>query len=131
MQQPCGLHFSKTSSFPFSCNFHGCTAQGPASKTSERFRAPVSEAKYLRSASRILILFTYIIVNFLNHLHNPSYSYCMPNAVISPCTFFFCFVFDFPPFVCLFGALWFLVFLYFLTVLRGIGVRAFLKSRRK
>lgn len=56
------------------------------SKTSERFQALVSEAKCPRSASRILILFTYIIVNFLNNLHNSPSSCCMPtHAIISPC----------------------------------------------
>lgn len=111
LQQPCGPHFSSPSSFSFNCNFHGCTGQGPASKTSERFRGPVSEAKCLRPARGILILFTYIIVNFPNNLHNPPSSCCMPtNAVISPCCivclvllgfgwFFFYYLFLF---VCLF-----------------------------
>lgn len=108
LQQPCGPHFSSPSSFSFSCNFHGCTGQGPASKTSERFRGPVSEAKCLRPARGILILFTYIIVNFPNNLHNPPSSCCMPtNAVISPCCLF-CLLFV----LFLLGFGWFLFFFF-------------------
>lgn len=83
LQQPHGRHFSSPPSFSFSCNFHSWTVQGLASKTSERFKAPVSEAKYLRSASRISILITSIIVNFLINLHNLPSSCCTPtNTVI-------------------------------------------------
>lgn len=83
LQQPRGPHFSSPPSSSFSSNFHSYTLQGPASKTPERLRAPVSEAKHLRSASRLSILATSIIVNFLINLRNlPSSCWTPTNIVI-------------------------------------------------